>query len=130
MDDCIFCKIIKKELPSDKVYEDDKFLGFMTIEPVSDGHILIIPKKHIVWMQDADDETIAEIFKIAKKLMGPLKKVTNADYVQLGISGEEIPHFHIHLFSRYYNDGLLRFPHKKYKDGEKSAMAKKITAEL
>jgi histidine triad (HIT) family protein len=130
MEDCIFCKIIKNELPSDKIYEDANFLAFLTIEPVSEGHILIVPKKHIVWMQDADEETVAEIFKIAKKLMGTLKNVTKADYVQLGISGEEIPHFHIHLFSRYYNDGLLRFPHKKYKEGEKYAMAQKIIAEL
>lgn len=130
MDDCIFCKIIKGDIPADKIYEDKNFLSFLTIEPVSNGHILIIPKKHIVWMQDAPDETIEGIFKIAKKLMSALKKVTNADYVQLGISGEEIPHFHIHLFSRYYDDGLLRFPHKKYKDDEKVAIAKKITAAL
>ena len=130
MENCIFCKIIKNELPSDKIYEDEKILAFLTIEPVSDGHILIIPKKHIVWMEDADDQTIEDIFKIAKKLMGSLKKVTKADYVQLAISGEEIPHFHVHLFSRYNDDGLLSFPHKKYKDGEKSAMAKKITSAL
>lgn len=130
MTDCVFCKIVAGEIPSSKVYEDDKFLAFLTIEPISDGHLLIIPKEHIVWMQDAKDETVGEIYILAKKLMSALKKVTNADYVQLGVSGEEIPHFHIHLFTRDYNDGLLRYPHKKYKDGEASAIAQKITQAL
>lgn len=130
MENCIFCKIVKNELPSDKIYEDESFLAFLTIEPVSEGHLLIVPKKHIVWMQDADKETIAGIFEIAKKLMSALQKATKADYVQLGVSGEEIPHFHIHLFARYYDDGFLKFPHKTYKDGEKTVMAKKITGAL
>jgi len=129
-ENCIFCKIIKNEISSDKVYEDEKFLGFMTIEPVSDGHILIIPKKHIVWMQDADDQTIEEIFKLSKKLMIGLKKATKADYIQLSISGEQIPHFHIHLFPRYYNDGLLHFTPRKYEEGKKGEVAKKITEAL
>jgi len=63
MENCIFCKIIKGEIPSTKIYEDKNFLAFLDIQPVSDGHLLIIPKKHIVWMQDADDQTISEILK-------------------------------------------------------------------
>lgn len=130
MENCIFCKIIKKEIPSEKIYEDNKFLAFLTIEPVSDGHLLVIPKEHIIWMQDASDEIIAEIFKLSKKLMHALKKVTKADYVQVSVTGEEIEHFHIHLFKRMYNDGLLRFPHKKYKESEASDIAQKITQVL
>ena len=127
MENCVFCKIVNGEIPSNKLYEDDKFMSFLTIEPVSRGHLLIIPKEHIVWMQDAPDEIISEIYKIAKKLMHALKKSMGADYVQLSVVGEEIPHFHIHLFSRMYNDGLLRFPHTRYKDGEAEEIAKKIT---
>ena len=69
MDSCIFCKIIKKEIPGEKVYEDENFLAFLDAYPVSDGHVLIIPKKHVVWMQEAEDETISAIFKLAKKLI-------------------------------------------------------------
>ena len=70
MENCIFCKIAKGEIPADKIYEDKDFLVFLDIKPVSDGHLLIIPKKHFVWMQDADDETIkagwAPVFMISK----------------------------------------------------------------
>ena len=63
MDDCIFCKISKGEIPSPKIYEDASFFVFLDKNPVSVGHLLIIPKKHVVWMQEADDETISEIAK-------------------------------------------------------------------
>ena len=58
METCVFCKIANGEISSSKVYEDANFIAFLDIHPVSDGHLLIIPKQHIVWMQDADDETI------------------------------------------------------------------------
>ena len=126
MENCIFCKIIKKEIPADIVYEDENFFAFLDIQPVSDGHILIVPKRHIVWMQDADDGTIAEIFKLSKKLMLAIKKGVGCDYVQLSIVGKDIPHFHIHLIPRYFGDNLPQFPTKKYKDGESKEVVKKI----
>ncbi len=127
MENCIFCKIVRGEVPSNKIYENDKILAFLTIEPVSDGHLLIIPKEHIVWMQDASDEIISQTFITAKNIMHALKKVNKSDYVQLSVSGEEIPHFHVHLFSRFYDDGLFRYPHKEYKPGEAEEIAKKIS---
>jgi histidine triad (HIT) family protein len=104
MENCIFCKIVKKEIPCAKVYEDENFLAFLDIQPVSNGHILIISKKHIVWMQDADDETISGIFKLSKKLMIATKNGINCDYVQVSIVGKDVPHFHIHLIPRYFKD--------------------------
>jgi len=130
MKDCIFCKIIKKEIPCKKIYEDTKFLSFLDIQPVSHGHILIIPKEHVVWMQDANDEIISEIFKLSKKLMLAIKNGINCDYVQLAISGTDIPHFHIHLIPRYLNDGLPEWPTKKYQNEESEEVLKKIIAEL
>lgn len=130
MENCIFCKIVKGEIPCDKAYEDEYFFAFLTIEPVSDGHLLIIPKEHVVWMQDASDETLAGIFKVAKKLMKAIKKAFKADYVQESVAGEEVQHFHVHLFPRYLNDGLLKFPTKKYKDGESGDVVKKIIQAL
>lgn len=130
MENCIFCKITKKEIPCTHIYEDEKFSAFLDIQPVSDGHLLIIPKKHIPWMQDADDETIAEIFKLSKKLMLATKKGLGCDYVQVSIVGKDVPHFHIHLIPRYFNDNLSQFPTKKYKDKESVEVAKKIISEL
>ncbi len=130
MENCIFCKISKKEIPSDKIYEDDKFFVFLDIQPVSLGHLLIIPKKHIVWMQEAEDELISEIFKLTKKIMLAIKKSTQCSYVQVSVNGEEVPHFHIHLFPRYLNDQLPQFPRKKYQKEEITELVKKITLEL
>ena len=130
MEDCIFCKIVKNEIPSTKIYEDDKFLSFLDIEPVSDGHLLVIPKRHIIWMQDADDETIANIFKLTKKLMLAVRGGIKCDYVQINVSGEEVPHFHIHLIPRYFNDQFPKFVTKTYKGSEKEEAAKKIIQEL
>ena len=130
MHDCIFCKIAKGEIPSEKIYEDDIFLAFLDIGPVSDGHTLIIPKKHIVWMQEADDKTISGIFKLAKKLMLSLKRGLQCDYVNISVAGIDVPHFHVHLIPRYLNDGLLKWPTKKYKEGEMKEVAKKLISML
>lgn len=123
---CIFCKIIKGEIPCDKVFENKNFLVFLDIKPVSFGHLLIIPKKHTVWMQDGDDKMIAEIFKIAKKMMLALKKSLKCDYIQLSVVGNEVPHFHIHLIPRYTNVKFPNFPTKKYKNLESKKILQKI----
>lgn len=130
MNDCIFCKISKGEIPSEKIFEDADFVSFLDIQPVSHGHILIIPKKHVVWMQDADDNTISGIFKLAKKLMRAIKKGVECDYVQLSVSGTDIPHFHIHIIPRYFKDGLSEWPKMKYEEGDMSKNAKKIISKL
>ena len=130
MDDCIFCKIVKKEIPASVVYQDRNFLAFLDINPVSDGHLLVIPKNHIIWMQDADDKTISGIFKLTKRLMKAMKNGLNCDYVLVSIVGKDIPHFHVHLIARHFNDNLQQFPTKKYKDGEENEVIKKITGEL
>jgi histidine triad (HIT) family protein len=128
--DCIFCKIVKKEIPCAKIYEDENFLAFLDIQPVSDGHLLIIPKKHVVYMQEADDETISGIFKLSKKLMLAVKNGIKCDYVQVSVVGKDIPHFHIHLIPRYFNDGFPQFAREKYQDGESSEVAQKIISAL
>jgi histidine triad (HIT) family protein len=127
MDSCIFCKIAKGEIPADKIYEDKNFLAFLDIKPVSDGHLLIIPKKHNIWMLETDDETIAGIFQLAKKLMLALKKGLPCDYVQLSVVGNEVPHFHVHLIPRREGDNFKNFPTKEYKEGQKKELVEKIT---
>lgn len=126
--DCIFCKIVNKEIPCHKIYEDEKFLAFLDIQPVSHGHVLIIPKEHIIWMQDANDEIISEIFILTKKIMLTMKGGMKCDYVQVGVNGEEIPHFHIHLIPRYFDDNFPQFPRKKYQEGEPDELIKRITS--
>ncbi len=127
---CIFCKIAKKEIPSDLIYEDKNFIVFLDIQPVSHGHLLIIPKEHIVWMYECTDNIISKIFKLTKKLMIAMKKSMQCDYVQVWVSGEEVPHFHIHLLPRYSNDGLPNPARKTYVDGQQEELIKKITSAL
>jgi len=124
---CIFCKIIKGEIPSYKIYEDKNFLVFLDIKPVNPGHLLIIPKKHVVWMQEADDKIIKDIFCLAKKMMLHLKKKLKCDFVSVSVVGNEVPHFHVHLIPRYNKKSKL----KEYQTGSyKAGQAEKMVALL
>jgi len=103
---CIFCKIINKEIPTPFTYEDENFVGFLDIHPKAPGHTLLIPKEHYVWMQEAPDEVVSEIFKTAKKLMKKMITEIPCDYVQLNILGKDVPHFHIHLIPKFLTSEL------------------------
>ncbi len=129
MNDTIFGKIIRKEIPATIVYEDEQFISFMDINPASKGHVLLVPKTCYIWMADAPDELIASIFIKAKALMIVLKKALSCDYVQLSVVGEEVPHFHIHLIPRLLGENI-HGPHMKYAEGEMQTYAEKIAAEI
>ena len=130
MENCIFCKIVSGEIPSAKVYEDEKLLAFLDINPVSDGHLLVITKDHYPWMQDVPDNLISEVFVKIKNIMAKMKDALPCDYVQLSVVGKDIPHFHAHLMPRYFNDDLHGWPTKKYKEGEIESLSEKIKASL
>lgn len=123
---CIFCKIIKKDIPCDILYEDKNFLAFLDIYPFGKGHSLLIPKKHFIWMQEADDKIISEIFKKAKKIMLAMKKGLKCDYVQVLVLGKDVPHFHIHLVPRKLESDIFKKEILKYEDKEKKEILKKI----
>ncbi|OGI95568.1 hypothetical protein A2917_03385 [Candidatus Nomurabacteria bacterium RIFCSPLOWO2_01_FULL_42_17] len=93
MNDCIFCKIVKKEIPAEIVYEDENFLAFLDIHPKAAGHTQIIPKQHYRWVWDVPN--VGEYFEVAKKIALAQKKAFNAEIVRSQIYGEEIPHAHI-----------------------------------
>ncbi len=131
MTDCIFCKIVNGEIPASKVYEDDKILSFIDINPVQYGHILVIPKAHYPQLEETPDEVVADIFIQSKKLMRVVKKATGADYVVLSVVGTEVPHLHIHLIPRKHNDGLAGFwPRGDSTEKERAAAATQIRAAL
>ena len=95
MADCIFCKIISGDIPSYKVYEDDNYLAFLDITQVTDGHTLLIPKKHCRWVWDI--ENIGEFYEIAKKIVKNIQKVTGEDFVMSLTWGRDVYHAHLHL---------------------------------
>lgn len=108
MEDCIFCKIIKGEIPTNKVYENDILMVIMNIDPVTNGHMLVIPKKHQVNIFDIDKDFLSEAFEIIKNNIYPLlKEKLNCEGLTIlnnNELGQEIKHFHIHLIPRYEND--------------------------
>ncbi len=125
--DCIFCKIVRGEIPSAKVYEDDEALAFLDINPVNKGHVLLIPKTHHQMMVDTPDDLIAYIFTKAKVLMSAIQQGLDADFVAVSVVGVEVPHFHVHLVPRFTNDGLANWwPTKQYGEGELEQYAEKI----
>jgi len=102
--DCIFCKIINGEIPSYTIYEDDIVKCFLDINPDSNGHTLIIPKKHIKDLDDMDSNTSNHIFEVAKKIKKLLEDRLNIDGVTLIQNNgliQEVKHFHLHLKPYY-----------------------------
>jgi len=103
MDNCIFCKIINKEIPSQSVYEDDLILAFNDINPVAPVHILIIPKKHLTSMNDLterDTAIIGNIFLVIKKLAAEFEIAASGYRVVINIGadgGQQVGHLHFHL---------------------------------
>jgi len=111
MGDCIFCKIIQGEIPATKVYEDEKVLAFMDINPLNDGHTLVVPKRHAETIFEIDSQDLIATMKVAQRLAIAIKKALNSDgmiVVQLNnkAAGQMVPHLHIHLIPRWENDGL------------------------
>jgi len=131
MDDCLFCKIIKGDIPSQKVYEDDNFVAFLDINPVTPGHTLVVPKKHSYNVLDADEETLCEMGKILKKISQAICRGMGTDSFNLNqnngkIAGQVVEHLHWHIVPRYPDDGLALWPGNPYPEGEDVIVAEKI----
>ena len=93
---CIFCKIVAKEIPANIVYENDGFLAFLDIDPKSPGHTLVIPKDHYRWVWDVKDP--AGYFSVVSKVANAQRKAFNQEMVLSKIVGEEVHHAHIWIY--------------------------------
>jgi histidine triad (HIT) family protein len=134
MENCIFCKIIKGELPSTKVYEDADVLGFLDIKPVNPGHTLVIPKKHYTNIHDMPDELVGKVAVAAKKVADAILKV-GAKGVNIGMNngeaaGQIVFHAHVHVMPRYGKDTFSLWVGKEYNGNEREQVAKKIHSYL
>lgn len=96
MENCIFCKIAREDIPSYKVYEDNDFLAFLDIHPQSPGQVQVIPKKHYRWVWDVPN--VGDYFEVVRKIALAQKKVFATDFILSKIVGEEIHHAHIWVF--------------------------------
>jgi histidine triad (HIT) family protein len=108
--DCIFCKIVRKEIPSYLVFEDKTSIAFLDINPFVKGHTLVVPKKHSRWVWDSTEDEYIELMKSVRKVALQLKKTLHTDWIQVVVAGQEVPHTHIHLLPRTENDGYPEIP--------------------
>ena len=114
--DCLFCKIINKEIKSEIIYENDLLFVFLDINPTTNGDTLIIPKKHFENIFEVDNYTLLEINKISKMLYKTYKEKLNCIGLTLSTNleyGQEIRHFHVHFIPRYENDEVRHLSNKK-----------------
>lgn len=137
LDSCIFCKIIKQEIPATVVYEDEDVLAFMDIGPIIKGHVLVIPKNHYDPIGDTPDDVLAKLIKVCKKIARAQQKGLNADGCNIiqnngACSGQEVPHLHFHVIPRFNDDGhQWNWTPKSYEQmSEMQALRERIAAAL
>lgn len=115
MKECLFCKIINKEIPSHIIYEDNDLLAFLDINPTTNGDTLIVPKKHIENFLQLDVDIIQKINNLCQKLYPIYKDKLHCDGLTLSTNtdyGQEIKHFHLHFIPRYLNDEVSHLSNK------------------
>jgi len=133
---CIFCKIVAAEVPSFAVYEDDKIFSFLDIGPLSEGHLLVIPRDHYTRYTDMPASLSAAMSTMLPTLGRALLSVTKAEGFNLlmnqgGVAGQVVPHVHFHLIPRKPGDNLgYRWNPGKYPSGREAQVAAALQAAL
>jgi histidine triad (HIT) family protein len=113
---CIFCEIVRGTSPASWVYQDDTVVAFMDIQPITQGHMLVVPREHAVLMTDINETAAMRTFRVARKLAAVARHTLGASGINiLVMDGEaayqDVPHFHVHVIPRYPRDGFgLTFP--------------------
>ena len=123
MNECIFCKIINKEIPCYEIYEDENILAFLDRTPVNPGHTLVIPKKHSETILDTDEETLEKLIIATKKISNAIYKGLklkgfNIGMNQFKVGGQVVPHLHIHIMPRKEGDNLRLWGGREYESEE------------
>ncbi len=107
---CVFCKIVRGELPAQKVYEDSDTMAFLDIYPMADGHTLVIPKAHAERLSDLPPELVGKLFQTVQKVTERIARALGAPAFTIGINdgraaGQAVPHLHVHIVPRFHSDG-------------------------
>lgn len=132
MSDCIFCKIIAREIPSASVYEDEEIYAFLDIHPTNRGHTLVVPKRHCSGLLDCAGSVLPPWILATQKIAQAVKNGMQADGLNLmqnegAAAGQVVPHLHIHIVPRFAGDGFRHWPGKTYPtDEEMERTAEKI----
>ena len=120
--DCIFCKIIAGEIPSNTIYEDEEFKVILDLAPAAKGHALILPKEHYADIYEIDENVAGKVMKLAKKLAIHMTNVLGCDGFNIlqnncAVAGQTVFHFHMHLIPRYKdakNSDILKWSHETF----------------
>ena len=112
MSNCIFCKIVEGSLPAYKVYEDEYFLAIVDRYPSAKGHVLILPKRHVLDLYELNEKEAAMLIPLAQKIAAKIRRgldIAGLNLIQNNgkAAGQVIDHFHLHLVPRYENDGVI-----------------------
>ena len=128
----IFSKIVKGELPAYKVAEDERFLAFLDISPLTKGHALIIPKKEIDYIFDLDSKTFSALWCFTQLVAKAMEKVITCERIGIAVIGLEVPHAHIHLvpLTKGINNINFENPRLKFTQQEFEEIAQKIRREV
>jgi len=117
MSDCVFCDILRGESPASFTYQDDTVVAFMDVQPITHGHMLVVPREHAQLMSELDERAAMRTFRVARRLAEVARNTLGASGINLFVADGEIafqdvPHFHVHVIPRYPTDGFgLTFPH-------------------
>ncbi len=112
MENCVFCRIVEGVAPASVVYSDEEVIALMDIQPVNQGHVLIIPKPHATYLSDLDKETGSHMFRIAMRVSQALRESgVKCEGIDLfladgEVAGQEIFHVHLHVIPRFRGDGF------------------------
>jgi histidine triad (HIT) family protein len=133
-EECVFCKIVAGRLPSYRVYEDERHVAFLDINPFSAGHTLVCPKRHGETLWDMDEHEIAEVFKVASKVSMGVVSATKADGFRImqnngEAANQAVAHIHVHVIPNKLED-KGRFNRMKLSDKEMAEVAESIKAEI
>ena len=130
MEGCIFCSIAAGKMPSFKIYEDDVVMAFLDINPVSEGHVLVLPKAHSPNIFETDDEKLSAIISRVKKIAAHIKTALPCDGLNVvqnngAAAGQSVEHIHFHIIPRKAGDKLT-FSGKKGDMGALARLAERI----
>ena len=106
---CVFCEIARGRREAHLIHEDELSLGLLDINPLAQGHCLIVPRRHVPWWHDLTEEETESLFRVARVVAGKIKQAFKPDFVCMYARGRRIPHTHIFLVPTYSGDLLDRF---------------------
>jgi histidine triad (HIT) family protein len=106
----VFCRIVNGEIPAQVVASDDDAVAFLDVQPLADGHVLVVPRAHVAAIESLDDDAADGLFRLVRRLADPVRRALGAAGSTIGINngeatGQTVPHVHVHIVPRWQNDG-------------------------